>query len=212
MKALSYILGLIYLVTIIIFSCSKKVKVDSGTSYKTDQMELTEEKSKYNISYIDEFGVRQINTVIDSSLSILTSHGDLFYDDFPELGIYQWAFDLNGKNFTNTMYITEVGDHYFIGYVEDHYYDTMVMWIIDHGTINNDGSITFNVDFSKLLFPYYSFTGSFRCGLGITGSVYDNNADSIGSWKAYRIGNLRYNKGSEEKDLLLTEFEMLKRD
>jgi len=180
MKKIVYLLGVTICTTIITFSCSQQNDLakpqPDGAKLKTSQ--------QYTICHHDTDSTYIIITVNENSLPGHMGHGDSFYWDFPAVGVYQWVYTLideegNTQQHSLTLYITDVDDESFEGYGTDDLYGSFT---IVGGTILDDGSASFTIDYDANGVPDFDVVGSYECGEGINGTI--EGGGYTGTWSA----------------------------
>lgn len=195
MKNLVYLIGVTICTTLLLISCSKQ----SGELRPDSSEANLKAQQQYVICHLDEDGNWNVITVNENALPAHLGHGDEFYWNFPDVATYQWSVTIDDNEHHLTLNITEVGNNYFSGYGVDHYYspDDKAFTIAD-GDINNDGSVSFTVDYDDDTITDFNVVGSFECGVGITGSILDEDGNIIGSWIAEWNGGFSDDNGLVE--------------
>ena len=184
MKKLIYSLGIIISLSIII-TCQK-----SNDLPEQEPVDPALNSRGYmDICHIDAEGVWHKITINESAWPEHYGHGDHLQQDFPVVGNYLWTFYSNGSEHANTMVVTEVTETTFSGWGKDH--EDNRYWDIVDGTIYEDLSVTFTVDYVDSD-DYLDCTGSYDCELGITGNA---DGTETGTWSANLGGELSDDNG-----------------
>jgi hypothetical protein len=198
MKTLVYLLGVTICTTILTVSCSKQ---NDRLTPQANEANL-KGSMQYTICHLDDDGTWIVITVNENALPGHMAHGDEFYWEFPEVAVYNWNYTLaDGLTHMNTMTVTYVDDESFEGYGTDNFYEGGEDWVIDNGTINGDGSVTFTVNYNDSGIEDFVVMGSFECGIGIGGSIYDGSGNLLGSWSANYGGGIPEESGLTEVHL-----------
>lgn len=190
MKYLAYSIGIIVLIMSIVFVACQKQNDPQPLNPAMNGDEIV------TITICHTDGSNWFVIDIDQEdWSVHEAHGDMFWQEFPRVGIYNWIININGVDRHNTMYITEINGSTFDGYGVDQSGDTDADWDIVDGTINGDGSISYTMDYQNSNY-YLDCTGSFECGVGISGTAA--NGTESGSWTANYNGGFSDESGLEE--------------
>lgn len=178
MKKLVYSFGISIIISIIMFACEKEQE-DLSQHPLNEPLNPTE--TTIEICHLEN-GNWTVITIDQDDWPAHEAHGDMYWQEFPQEAVYKWVFLLNGIESLNSMYITEISGSNFIGYGIDHEGDRD--WDIVDGTIYEDGSISFTVDYVDSG-DYLDCIGSFECGLGITGTA---DGTETGTWSGFYNG------------------------
>lgn len=182
MKKLVYSLGILLFLIVIIIACEKQDDPEPSNTAMNPQAMMT-------ICHLDGDGNWVVMEIDEEDWPDHEAHGDMFWQDFPTVGIYKWVTVIDSVEHLNTMYITEITETTFTGYGKDHAEN--MDWDIVDGTINSDYSFSFTIDYVGSG-DYLDCTGSFECGLGITGTA---DGTESGTWTAFFGGG--FSEGSD---------------
>jgi hypothetical protein len=162
MKNLIYSFGII-LLFIIITACQK----NNELAEELENPALNPLESTLRICHLDDDSVWHNIMIDESSWQAHEGHGDVLYVEFPEVGVFKWAYAYGDSTVMRTMYVTEVTETTFSGYGIDN--EDSREWTIVDGTIYEDESFSYTIDYNNSD-DYIECDGAYICGLGITGA------------------------------------------
>jgi len=161
MKRLFYFFGIIISFAFIFIACQK----ESDKSESTTDAFLKAKMDKIWICHLDEYGNWITININKNALEAHLAHGDKVV--FPQVGTFHWVY---GGSYNHYMYITEVTDEAFSGYGV-WWNNSCYTWDIIDGTINEDGSYEFGVDYTNCNPDFYiDCEGYFDCENGAYGT------------------------------------------
>ena len=163
MKKLIYSLGIVLILSLISTACQK-------------QNDLAEDQQENPASNPYSESVVRICHNTGSSYSVIEisddawpgheAHGDILYEEFPEVAVYKWAYGFGDSIVMQTMHIIEVTGTTFSGYGINNVDNRE--WTLVDGTIYEDESFSFTIDYDNSN-EYLECEGAFICGEGIVG-------------------------------------------
>lgn len=160
MKNLIYSFGILFLFTIIT-TCQKSDELAEAPQNPALNPDQTTIKICHNTG--NSYSVIEID---DNAWPGHEAHGDVLYEEFPQVGVFKWAYGFGDSIVMQTMHITEVTESTFSGYGINNADNRE--WTLVDGTIYEDESFSFTIDYDNSN-EYLECEGAFICGEGIVG-------------------------------------------
>lgn len=173
MKNLFFSLGMLTFLFLIITACEKQNDLIDDPQ-ENPAMGVIGEQIRICHNTGISYSIIEIDT---SAWAGHEAHGDILYQEFPVVGVFRWVYDY-GEDSTalRIMYVTEVTETTFEGYGLD--YDDNREWTIADGTIYQDESFSFTIDYDDSN-DYIECEGAFICGDGLTGNFGANGYGAL---------------------------------
>lgn len=176
MKKLIYLLGTVFILSIITVACQKQ---DSFS--EQDETDLKKKMPKIQICHLKGNGNYNVIEVNKNALPAHLAHGDMVV--FGETGKYVLDFLLGTTHYLHDMLITNNSFSGTGGYPADGPYTHT--WTVS-GIIDNAGNVSFTISYDNSDY-YADVVGIFECGSSYGGTW--NNATQSGTWTGYYVAD-----------------------